>query len=184
MNTKRRPGLTVLLTLIAAALAAVDQWCKILAQRDLKGQGPKKAVSWLFELRYAENTGAAFSMLENHTWIFMVLAGLVTVLLVMVLYRFSIKPDKQHRFTILLVRLVSILVMAGGLGNLIDRSVRGYVIDYINLTFMDFPIFNLADTFITVGVAILLLYLIFKRHAFEEMESVFEGKEKDSHDPA
>lgn len=182
METKRRPGLTLLLTLAAVCLTAVDQWCKVLAQRNLKGQGPKKAVSWLFELRYAENTGAAFSMLENHTWVFMILAGVVTVLLIVVLYRFSGKPEKKNRSTVILVRLVCVLVMAGGLGNLIDRGVRGYVIDYINLTFMNFPIFNLADMFITIGAALLILYLIFKRHSMEEMESIFKGK--DCHDAA
>ncbi|KXT76310.1 Lipoprotein signal peptidase [Streptococcus sp. DD10] len=110
-------------------------------------------VPGLVSLTYLQNTGAAFSMLENQQWFFIVVT-------IVVLSGSGYYLYKNRTGSLGLVTALS-LVIAGGLGNFIDRLRLGYVVDMFHLDFMNFAIFNLADAYLTIGVLVLFL-VIFK----------------------
>lgn len=133
-------------------IVAFDQITKYLATIKL-AQG--KIVSFIpkaVQFRYAENTGMAFSMLSGARWIFVALT--VAVCVGVFYYLFSNKCKSLWLYWSLGV------VLAGGVGNLIDRIRFGYVVDFIEPTFMDFAVFNIADCAVTCGAVVLVSYLV------------------------
>ena len=98
------------------------------------------------------NTGAAFSILENQQWLFTV----ITFIVLGVAFYYLIKQMQTQNFWLLASLL---LIISGGLGNFIDRLRLGYVVDMIHLDFVDFAIFNVADSYLSVGVALLIIAL-------------------------
>ncbi len=135
----------VLIMLVAiAALVAVDQAVKNWTVTHLKGQPPIVLWQGVFELTYVENRGAAFGMLQDQRWLFTVLTGIVIIGLVYVYFR--LLPDRKFRLT----RMCCIGVLAGAVGNLIDRTVLHYVVDTFYFKLIDFPVFNVADCYVVV----------------------------------
>ena len=110
-------------------------------------------IPYLLDLTYVQNTGAAFSILRTHTW----LLTLISAAVVLAMCALIIKGFFKNA----LGRWAAALVLAGGMGNLIDRVVFGFVTDMFKTTFMDFAVFNVADCCITVGVPLLFLYVWF-----------------------
>lgn len=135
-------------------LTAIDQLTKYAAVSILKPNGPKEFLFGLFQLRYAENTGAAFSSFSDNKFMLLILSGglLLAVLFVLL----TKKLDSKF------VNVSLVLVCAGGLGNLIDRALNGYVVDFIEPLFIKFAVFNFADICITVGAFMLIGYEIFE----------------------
>jgi signal peptidase II len=105
---------------------------------------------------YAENRGAAFGMLQNHRWVFMILSTVVMVIIVAVMFKY-----KKYLHPIMLTGLC--FVVGGGIGNMIDRTINGYVVDFVDFTLINFAVFNIADTFICVGVGLLILDILLKK---------------------
>ena len=132
------------LILIAVGVAA-DQAVKFLVVENLRPDGVLTAIPGLLDFVYVENTGAAFGMFGDYTWI---LSVVTAVLVVVVL------------FCLLFYRTAGILIVAGGIGNLIDRIRLEYVIDYIRVSFFP-PVFNLADCFVVVGVILFFIHILF-----------------------
>ncbi|MBQ5825488.1 MAG: signal peptidase II [Clostridia bacterium] len=143
----------VICCLVVAAIAAADQLIKYAVLNSSLTQGEViSVIADFIQLRYVENTGAAFSLFEGKTEILTVFSALVMVVGIYLIFARKIKSK---------VMLVSVvLIMGGGLGNLIDRVVYHFVVDYIEVLFIDFPVFNFADSFITVGEFILVAYLV------------------------
>ena len=110
------------------------------------------AIPHLLDLNYVENRGVAFGMFENMRWIFV---ALTSVIIVILLYIIIFKKIKSKMFLI-----SSALIIGGGIGNLIDRVLYGYVIDYLQLSFFS-PVCNFADYAVTVGTVLLVIYLLF-----------------------
>ena len=108
-----------------------------------------------FDLTYVRNTGAAFSILSSQTWILTVLSGVVSVILAVVLIR-RILPSR-------LGMLALSLLLGGAVGNFIDRLLRGWVTDMFRTTFMDFPVFNVADIGVVIGAVLLCLAVLLAR---------------------
>lgn len=131
-----------------------DQLTKWLAFIFLQGNSSVDIIPWFIRLSYLEggNTGMAFGLLSGHRWVFMTFStiAIIGIIAFMVIAR---PKDK------LLCTALS-LVCAGGIGNMIDRIFLGYVIDFLEFTFIDFPIFNGADSFVSIGAVLLVLYLI------------------------
>ncbi len=142
-------------TTFLAILLILDQWTKALAVTHLKGKAPFVLWEGVFEFYYYENTGAAWGMLKDKQIFFYILT---TVFCAVILYEIW-KIRKLPRFTPFAYTLF--LVLAGALGNFIDRLRLKYVVDFIYVKLIDFPIFNLADCYITVSVVILLLLMLF-----------------------
>lgn len=137
--------------ILTAALVALDQLVKYLVRAHIPLGGNVPFLPYLLDLTYVQNTGAAFSMLRSHTWV-LTLTSAVVVLAVCALI---VKGFFKNRLGL----WSAALVLAGGMGNLIDRAVFGFVTDMFKTTFMNFAVFNVADCCITIGVPLLFLYV-------------------------
>jgi signal peptidase II len=132
-------------------LIALDQYTKILAVMKLANIRVINTTNPIVDLRYVENMGAAFGILENQVWFFI----LVTIVSIFVLFKYfneSIQNKNDFWFTYSVY-----VILAGAIGNLIDRIRLGYVIDFLNFKFVNFPVFNIADVYICLGFAIYLI---------------------------
>ena len=141
--------------IIIVALVVVDQVTKAFAVSFLEAGSSVEVIPGVFQFTYVENRGAAFGMLSEHRWIFMVISTVAIVALLIYLWRF--RPD-----SVLACTAIS-LIIAGGLGNMLDRVYLGYVIDFFD--FCAFPelwlwVFNVADVCVCVGGGLLVLWLI------------------------
>ena len=151
MNKKY--GLGVLLAL--AVCIGLDQWTKYLAVCFLKGKEAIILIPGVLQLQYLENRGAAFGILQNKQWIFWILTA---VFLIIALWFYRKVPKNRHYLPLILS--VDILV-AGAIGNFIDRISQQYVVDFIYFSLIDFPIFNVADIYVTLSVIALILLIFF-----------------------
>lgn len=148
MHKKKHISCSVMILLIIA----FDQITKYLATAQLKGGKTVQFIPDVVQFRYAENTGMAFSLLSGARWIFIVLT--VAVCVGVLWYMFSDRCKNLWLYWSLGV------VVSGGLGNLIDRVRFGYVVDFIEPTFMNFAVFNIADSAVTLGAASMIIYLV------------------------
>ncbi len=167
MSLRKRNLFLSLIVLCILVLA--DQYTKLLAISHLKGQEPFVLINGVLEFSYLENTGAAFSSFEGRQAFLIALTSLVILLLV---WKYVTLPA-ERRFV--WMRLCILLILGGAVGNLLDRLARHYVVDFIYFVPIDFPKFNVADIYITVGVAILALLLFFY-YTDKELEFLFQLK--------
>ena len=145
-----------------AGITALDQWTKALTLARIPLYGHVPVIDGLFHLTYVQNTGAAFSSFEGMQWLFALIFAAFTVWL---FWEFSGKrlPFKS------VDRALIVAIYAGGLGNMIDRLRLGFVVDMIEVDFINFPVFNVADCFITCGcIALLLHLLLFNKEFWKE----------------
>lgn len=145
--------------LFAAGIVAADQITKILVVQNIPLFSNVEAIDGLFHLTYVQNTGAAWSMMQGMRWVFVALFAALTVL---VLVEYFKKPLPFTTFE----RWCIAAIYGGGLGNVIDRVRLGYVVDMIEVDFMNFPVFNVADCFITCGCILLIVHLVFFNKEF------------------
>jgi signal peptidase II len=154
-------------------LVLVDQWIKNLAKNLLSKYSTIPLIKDILHFTYVENFGAAFGILKNQK-IFLV--GVTAFLILcMILFIFSNKIKIDLGFWALC------LIVSGGIGNLIDRVYSGFVVDYIDFRLIDFAVFNLADSYVSVGAVLLLIYYaLIERREFkskmEETEEVSDAK--------
>ena len=142
----------LLLIAIIVGIVCIDQLTKWLAVIYLQGEQSFPIWKDVLHFTFAKNEGAAFGMLSNHRWVFMIFSAVAIVALLV--YLFYFRP--KNRF----VNITLAMIIGGGIGNMIDRCYLGYVIDFIDFTLIDFAIFNVADSFVTVGAFMLMGYLI------------------------
>ena len=135
--------------LLAALIVAADQWTKYLVVENIPLYAYAKAIPGLFHFTYVQNTGAAFSALEGMQWLFVLIFAVLTMA---ILWEYFKKPMAFSPFE----RWCIAAIYGGGLGNMIDRVRLGYVVDMIATEFIEFPVFNVADCFITCGCIALM----------------------------
>ena len=145
--------------LFIAAVVAADQLAKYLTVANIPLFSDVPFIPGLLQLTYVQNTGAAFSSFQGQQWLFAVMFVIFTGV---ILWEFCKKPMPFTR----LERWCIAAVYAGGLGNMIDRVRLGYVVDMIETEFIQFPVFNVADCFITCGCIALMVHLIFFNKRF------------------
>ncbi|MEE0059483.1 MAG: signal peptidase II [Acutalibacteraceae bacterium] len=138
--------------IVAILIVVADQLIKLLVVNTIQGSANVSILNGLVEFTYLENRGMAFGMLQNARWLFIIFTSIV--MLAIIVYMIKTKPTSK----LLLTSLA--LVLGGGIGNLIDRIFLGYVIDYIQLSFFS-PVCNFADYCITIGTAVLMVYILF-----------------------
>ena len=155
--------------IILCLLLLFDQYTKHLAVVHLKGQEPFVLIDRVLEFNYLENTGAAFSSFSGKQTFLILLTALVILLL---LWKYMTLPITRRFFG---MRFCILLILSGAVGNLIDRVLNRYVVDFIYFVPIDFPKFNVADIYITVGVA-LLAVLLFFYYTEEELDILFRLK--------
>ncbi len=157
---------------IIAVLVVLDQLSKYLATAYLAPVGTMPFIPGVMQLRYILNEGAAFSLFADKEWsrIFFICTTVVT-LIILAVYSIKKKPKSK------LEAAVVILILAGGIGNLIDRIFHGYVVDFFSTTFIEFPTFNVADCYICIGAALLILTAL-----LEMKKEAKEGKKEPAED--
>lgn len=136
--------------LAVALLVFLDRISKIAAVAAFGAGDTKEFLFGLFQFRYTENTGAAFSSFADNKSVLIVFTALVIILCLFVLLAKKVKAK--------IPVVCLILIVSGGIGNLIDRIAKGYVVDFIEPLFMNFAVFNVADIFITCGAILLMCY--------------------------
>jgi signal peptidase II len=152
MNRKR---LLVLDAILLIVLIVADQVTKYLAVENLKGQESYVIIDGVFELHYLENRGAAFGLLQNQKIFFVLIAVIILALIAYVLWK-----TPYHRIYIKL-HMALIFIAGGAIGNLIDRIRLDYVVDFFYFSLINFPIFNVADVYVTFSAVALVILLLF-----------------------
>ena len=135
--------------LVIAALVAIDQVIKVAVVNRFAAGDSMDILFGLIRIRYVENTGAAFSSMQNQT----VFLTIFTVMFIFLLMTKKIKPG--------FIYWCVAVIIAGGAGNFVDRVARGFVVDYIEPTFVNFAVFNFADCCVTVGAALLIVKTVY-----------------------
>ena len=140
-------------TLFTLAIVAADQITKFFTVANIALYADVPFIPGLLQLTYVQNTGAAFSSFEGQQWLF---ALIFVVFTAMLAWEYFKKPMPFTKFE----RWCIAAIYGGGLGNMIDRVRLGYVVDMIETTFIEFPVFNVADCFITCGCILLMAHLV------------------------
>ena len=159
----------LLTILLCAALIGVDQLSKYFAVLYLKPVGSAPFIPGIIGLQYLENDGAAFSMLRGRQGLLIVVTGIaLAAVLVFLLFR---RPKNKWEY------LALMLIFSGGMGNLIDRIAKGYVVDYFNFEFVRFAVFNVADSLVVVGFIIFAAVLIHGEYKQKKQREAVAGGE-------
>ncbi len=147
---------------IIAVIIAIDQITKYFVRSGMQLNSSIPVVENFFHISYIQNTGAAFSILEGQRWLLILLP--IVVISIMFVYLIKKARDNHVAFNLSIA-----LIIAGGIGNLIDRTMLGYVVDFFD--FRIWPIFNVADISVCVGCGLLIIYFVF-------IESKLENQNK------
>lgn len=175
MNPERK-RILILSGIIVVLGIWLDQLSKWLCVRLLMPVGRVHLIPHLLDLTYVENSGAAFGMLKDHRWVFMVISVIALVAMTWILTTF--KEKKQTLYAV----AVS-MILAGGIGNMIDRVRLGYVIDFIDISpLFSFAVFNIADSFVCIGAALLVLALLLDWRQEEKLKTIADAATKGKSD--
>ncbi|MBR6755261.1 MAG: signal peptidase II [Clostridia bacterium] len=143
----------MLAAIIAVFAVIADQVSKYFIVETIGLHETTPFINGFMSFYHTRNTGAAFSMLSNSRWVFMVMSFVSMIIITALL----VKEYKRHK----LMTVSLAMVLGVGIGNMIDRVRLGYVVDFFKTEFIDFAIFNVADCFVTVGAILLAVYVIF-----------------------
>jgi signal peptidase II len=136
-------------------LVALDQFTKYLACEFLQDKPAIKLIDGVLELNFLKNSGAAFGMLQNQKMFFILVAALILVIIVYVLFRMP--DDKKYN----VMHILLVMIASGAVGNMIDRIRQDYVVDFIYFVIINFPIFNVADIYVTVSTFLFVIMFLF-----------------------
>lgn len=136
-------------------LVIFDQWTKFLAVEHLMNTDGITIIPGVFKLLYLENRGSAFGMMQNQKSFFVIFTIIVLIVLALIYRRI---PNNRRMFPL---RLTCIFIYAGAIGNFIDRVKQSYVVDFFYFELIDFPVFNVADIYVTVSAFLLLILVMF-----------------------
>jgi len=163
MKNNKKLSYSLFLIIGVFLLTSLDQWTKHLAVIFLKGKPSNILIPGILELEYLENRGAAFGILENQQWFFYI----ITVILLFGIITLYYKMPMTKKY--LIGHILLMVISAGAIGNFIDRILYKYVIDFIYFSLINFPKFNVADIFISVGciLAFILVLFVYKDEDLE-----------------
>ena len=153
--SKRKRNFIIVDFIMIIILIAIDQITKHLAVLHLKDKPAFPIIDNVFELNYLENRGAAFGMLQNQKGFFIFIAGIVLIAIGYILF----KMPENKKYNILHILLV--LIASGAIGNMIDRIRLNYVVDFFYFVLINFPIFNMADIYVSVACVLLAVVMLF-----------------------
>lgn len=138
--------------LVALLMVLIDQIIKKWTTSSLQLHESRSGIDGLFDFYYIRNEGAGWGILQGRMWFFYVVTFVIIVYLIYLIYK--------HRQGSLFLKCTYGLLLGGAIGNLIDRIINGFVIDMFRLTFMNFPIFNVADMALSIGVVLLIIQVL------------------------
>ena len=146
----------MIIPLIAAVLlVAVDQITKYIALTQLKPIGSVTFIDGFMDFTFVENRGAAFGIFSGKTWLLLVISIIICAVLVWAMTKMP--KTKEYRT----LRVTFVLILSGAVGNIIDRALRGYVVDFFEFTFIKWPVFNMADIYVVVGTIVMAVIIMF-----------------------
>ncbi len=151
------------------ALIGADQLTKWWAVIALKGNDGISIINNVFRLMYLENHGAAFGIMQNKRWLLLI----ITIVILAALSFLLIKIPHEKKY--LPIQWILIALEAGAVGNMIDRIINGYVIDFFYFELIDFPIFNVADCYVVIAAIAAIVLLLFY-YKDEDLEKIKNGK--------
>lgn len=166
--------MTVILIAVIAAVIGLDQLTKWLTVVNLAEYESFPLWQDVLHFTYVKNTGMAFGMLKDHRWVFMVFSTIAIVALIVYLFRF--RPESRW------MQVSMAMIIGGGIGNMIDRVFLGYVVDFIDVTLINFAVFNVADSFVCVGAGIMILCLVLDLIKEIKLEKAQKTEEKNNVD--
>ena len=169
----KKAKLWIYFALANTLLIIFDQYTKWLATVKLKGKSSYELIEGVFDFTYHENRGAAFSSLQGKGLILAI--GTIFVVLFLI-YCYSKIPTGKRMVPL---RLIFVLLISGAIGNMLDRFIRHYVVDFLNFELINFPIFNVADCYITISVVLFAIYAIFV-YKEEEIDFLFHLRKKEA----
>ena len=149
---KLKPIYYIVFTAVIIGGIVLDQLSKLLSVKLLAPIGSVPLWEGVLHLTYVENRGAAFGMLAEHRWVFMSISTIAIIAIALYLY--------SGRNTSKLYTSALMLIVSGGIGNMIDRIALGYVVDFIDFALIDFAVFNIADSLVCIGAGLLVLALV------------------------
>lgn len=155
--------------IIIITIVLFDQITKYLAVKNIVLNGNYKFFNGLLEFKYVKNYGAAFGILQEKKWIFIV----ITIVVICVFMLYLVKYNSE---TNLLKKTALSFLIGGAIGNFIDRIRLGYVVDFIKIDLIksiNFPVFNIADIFIVIGTILLMIITIFPQKFFSNGENIW-----------
>lgn len=156
--------------ILIAACVGLDQLVKFLVRANIPLYGSVDFIPGVMDFTYVQNTGMAFSLFKEHTWALAVLSAVIAAVLIFLL----VKQTVTHPFG----KVTLSLVIAGAIGNLIDRVAFGFVTDMFRTLFINFAVFNVADICVVVGGILFVIYFLF---FYEKLEGKKEGPDGDHH---
>lgn len=173
---KNKAGNLLSWAAVSAVLIGLDQYTKALAVAHLKNQQPFVIWDGVFELLYSENRGAAFGLLQGRQGFFFLIGIVVLAAAGYAMIRMPGWQEKRYHW----LKICVIMITAGAVGNMIDRITQGYVVDFLYFKLINFPIFNVADIFVTTATALLFVVLCFY-YKEEELEIFSFSKKGEVH---
>lgn len=156
MKMNKTKIIQLIINMVAIVLLIVgDQYTKSLAVTSLKDQPAFILYEGVFELSYLENRGAAFGMMQNQKSFFILIAAIILFVIAYILY----KVPKHKKY--IWLQMMLCMLAAGAVGNMLDRIRLNYVVDFLYFSLIDFPIFNVADCYVTVSCVLMVILLLF-----------------------
>lgn len=153
-------------------LVWADQYTKMLAAVRLKGNDAYILIDGVFEFLYSENRGAAFGMMQGKQGFFLLIAAVVLGAAIYMMWKMPSWKETRYHW----MKICVIMITAGAIGNMIDRVLQGYVVDFLYFSLINFPIFNVADIYVTTAAVLLVLLMMFY-YKDEDME-IFQLRKK------
>jgi len=167
MNKSEHKGIRIFFIpmILIALLTAIDQFTKYIVTSSFELHESKKVIDGVFSFTYIQNRGMAWGMFQNKIPVFVIFTCIVIIFAFRILY--NVVDNKRYRWA----KYVLILLVAGAIGNFIDRVKLGYVVDFLNFELIDFPVFNVADVYIVISMISAILLLIFV-YSNEELDDI------------
>lgn len=170
----QKQGKRILLGIIGLLFfLGLDQGSKYLAIIGLKEQPAIPLISGVFELQYLENHGAAFGVLQNQRYLLL----FISIIILAALFVFYLRIPQGRRY--LPMQIICVLIGAGAMGNMLDRFFYGYVVDFFYFRLINFPIFNVADCYVSISCVLVLLYVFFF-YQEEDFSFLYRNRKKSS----
>ncbi|MBR4668499.1 MAG: signal peptidase II [Butyrivibrio sp.] len=153
--SKKKKTFLIIDIILVALLIFIDQFTKHLAVVHLQDKPAYNIINGVLELNFLKNSGAAFGMLQDQKVFFILVASMILVIIAYVLIR--LPDDKKYDY----MHILLVLIASGAAGNMIDRVKQNYVVDFIYFVIINFPIFNVADIYVTVATFVFLFLFLF-----------------------
>lgn len=173
ITRKRITRKFILYAALIFILFAIDQYTKQLAVIHLKDGKDFILIKNILSFSYLENTGAAWGVLSGKITLF----AAFTCILILLILLIMIRLERMGGIKYCLLQFDMAILLAGAIGNLADRLINGYVVDFIKTDFMNFPVFNVADCYVTLSMIILIIFLLFFMKE-DELDNIFYLKRK------